>query len=332
MSRNPCLIVIIAFIVVGSLSALQTLSCWGAEQRYAPDDPFAAIDGEPIFLGELNLILTERLRVRDMDRVSLDVKRATAALLVRRHLAMKSLQQQGGRSLAAIVDRRIETFAREAARRGSSLAEQAKSRLADETSLKADIRWRTAWGEYLKSQLNETNLRRFFGREHARYAGGRWRVSQIFVDMDSSDGASVEVAAMRMKELADQVRASGSVAIAFAEAARQHSDAGSASDGGMIGWVEKEGDLPASVMNAVRETAPGKVSEPVDSPLGMHLVFVHESEAGKLTFDELSDQGQLRRDAADALFDALVRRQSDAKIVWFIGALKPPQEIRIIPD
>jgi len=150
--------------------------------------------------------------------------------------------------------------------------------------------------------------------------------------MDSSDAASVEVAVKRMKDLADQIRSSDSASAAFAEAARQHSDAGSAADGGMIGWVEKEGDLPASVMNAVRETEPGQVSEPIRSPLGMHLLFVHQSEAGKLTFDELSDQGQLRRDAADALFDTLVRRQSDAKIVWFIGALKPPPEIRIIPD
>ena len=315
----------VALCVVGSQLAAS------ADERYGPEDPFAAIDGEPIFLGELNLILAERLRVRDLDRVSLDVKRATAALLVRRHLALNSLQQQGGDSLAAMIDRKIDAFAQEAARRGSSLAEQAKSRLADEPSLKADIRWRTAWGEYLKSQLNEPNLRRFFARQHSRYAGGRWKVSQIFVDLDSSDAASIAVAEQKMKDLADQVRASDSVADAFSQAAKQYSDAASAASGGMVGWVEKEGDLPASVMNAVRETEPGDVSQPVRSPLGMHLVFVHDSQAGKLTFDELSDQSQLRRDAADALFDTLVRRQSDAKIVWFIGALKPPPGIDIIP-
>ena len=84
-------------------------------------------------------------------------------------------------------------------------------------------------------------------------------------------------------------------------------------------------------MAAVRQTKPGEISEPVRSPLGMHLVYVHRAEAGKLTFDDLTDQAQLRRDAADALFDALVAQQKSAKVTWFVRALRPPPSIPIIP-
>jgi peptidyl-prolyl cis-trans isomerase C len=244
---------------------------------------------------------------------------------------MKTLRQQGGDALQAMIRRQVESYANEARRRGSNLAQQAKARMADEKSLTTDIAWRTAWSQYLKSRLNEANLRLYFNQQRERYAGNRWEVSQIFVKMGTRDAASVQAAKGNMSELADEIRASGTVAESFADAAEQHSDSGSAAQGGMVGWVEKDGDLPSAVMAAVRKTEVGNISEPVQSPLGMHLVYVHRAEAGKLTFDELTDQAQLRRDAADALFDALVAKQRGAKITWFVGALRPPQSVNIIP-
>jgi len=303
-----------------------------ADETFEPGDPIAAVDGQPIYLGELNLILTQRLKARDLDNVPIEVQQATAALLVRRHLAMKSLEQQGGAALQGIIRRQIESYAAEARRRGSSLEQQATSRMADEKSLIADIAWQTAWSQYLKSRLNDTNLRRFFEKQRDQYAGNRWEVSQVFVKMDTRDAESVEAAKASMAELAEQLQSSGSVTAAFADAARQHSDSGSAAQGGMVGWVEKNGDLPSSVMAAIRKTGVGKISEPVQSPLGIHLVYVHRAEAGKLTFDDLTDQAQLRRDAADALFDALVTQQRSAKVTWFVGALRPPQNVSIVPE
>lgn len=303
-----------------------------AADKFLPGDPIAAIDGEPIYLGELNLILTERMNVRDLDKVAIEIQQATAALLVRRHLAMKSLRQQGGDSLEAMIRRQVDLFAGEARRRGSNLAQQAKARMADEQSLIADISWRTAWSQYLKSRLNDANLRRYFDQQQDRYAGNRWEVSQIFVKMETSDAESVQAAKQNLSELADDIRASGAVAESFADAARQHSDSGSAAQGGMVGWVEKDGDLPSAVMAAIRKTEVGNISEPVQSPLGMHLVYVLRAEPGKLTFDELTDQAQLRRDAADALFDALIEKQAGVKVTWFINALRPPQSVSIIPQ
>jgi parvulin-like peptidyl-prolyl isomerase len=301
------------------------------QDKLEPGDPIAAIDGEPIYLGELNLILTQRLKVRDLDRLGIEVQQATAALLVRQHLAMKSLRKQGGDALDAMIRRQIQQYESESRRRGSSIEQQAEQRMADEKSLRADIAWRTAWGQYLKSRLNDANLRRFFQQRRTRYGGGRWEVSQIFVQTDTRDADSVQAAAANLAKLAAELRASDSVAAAFAAAAQEHSDSGSAAAGGKVGWVEKDGDLPSSVMAAVRETKPGEISEPVQSPLGMHLVLVHQFEPGNLEFDDLTDQAQLRRDAADALFDALIAQQRDAKVTWFVPALRPPPTIPIIP-
>ena len=324
---------------------VQTLSCIaafalvvlsGVPARAAddlePGDPFAAIDGDPIYLGELNLVLTERLRVRDLDRVPPEVQQATAALLVRRHLAMKSMEEQGGAALDSLLKRYVEAYAADVRRRGSSLEVQAKARMADEKSLIADMRWRKAWSQYLQSRLNDANLRRFFEQRRRQYAGTRWDVSQIFVKADMKDATSVAVAEGDVAELAEQIRQSPSPADAFSEAAILHSESPTSDAGGRVGWVEKDGDLPKSVMQAIRNAKPGDVAGPVRSPLGVHLVLIHDEEEGKLQFEDLTDQAQLRRDAANALFDALISQQADAKISWFVSKLKPPASIPIVPQ
>ena len=302
-----------------------------ADDQYGPGDPIAAIDGEPVYLGELNLILSATLRADNLDKVDMKVQQATALLLVRRHLAMKSLQQLGGEALDAMIQRRLDTFAAEVRRRGSSLAEHAEARMSDKASLRADFAWQVAWSRYTGSRLNETNLRKYFQRHIDRYGGNRWEVSQIFVELDSPDRPTIESTRDQLTALANEIRASGAVAEEFANAARQHSDSGSAAQGGLVGWVENDGDLPSSVMAVIRNLEPGQISRPARSPLGMHLLYVHRKEAGKLTYEGLTDQAQLRRDAANALFDALVARQRDAKVAWFIKALRPPKNVPVIP-
>ncbi|MCG8650835.1 MAG: peptidylprolyl isomerase, partial [Pirellulales bacterium] len=311
---------------------LATTPAAGQKEKYAPEDPIAAVDGEPIYLGEMNLVLGDRLGSVDLDQVDAGIKQATAALLVRRHLAFKSLRNQGGQALQAMVDRQLKSLADEARRLGRSLQQHAESRSADEKSLRADIAWKIAWSQYLKSRLTDENLRQYFQRHQKRYSGGRWRVSQLFVEVDVNDLPAVAQTQRSLEKLAQQITASGAPETEFAEAARLHSDAGSAPEGGRVGWVENDGDLPTAVMEAVRQAEIGKVTPPVRSPLGLHLVLVHEYEPGKISFDELADQSQLRRDAADALFEALIRRSAAARVTWFIDALKPPANIPIIPD
>jgi hypothetical protein len=318
------------FIATCAVLAL-TCAAGRAADDLEPGDPFAAIDGDPIYLGELNLVLTERLRVRDLDRVPPEVQQATAALLVRRHLAMKSMEQQGGAALESLLKRYVEAYATDVRRRGSSLKLQAEARMADEKSLVADMRWRKAWSQYLQSRLNDTNLRRFFEQRRRQYAGTRWDVSQIFVKADMKDATSVAVVEGDVAELAEQIRQSPSPSDAFSEAAILHSESPTSDAGGRVGWVEKDGDLPKSVMQAIRSSKPGDVAGPIRSPLGVHLVMIHDEEEGKLQFEDLTDQAQLRRDAANALFDALISQQADAKISWFVSKLKPPPSIPIIP-
>lgn len=303
-----------------------------AEEKFGPDDPFASINGEPVFLGELNLILVERLKIKDLDRVPMNVQQATALILVRQHLALRSLKKQGGASLDAMLGRQISAFADDAKRRGTSLEDYARKRQSNERSLRADLTWRFAWAQYLKSRLNDKVLKSFYDRNREKYGAGAWEVSQIFLKFDRKDDTSIGVAESRINNIAAQLRDATSLDSAFAEAASDHSDGGTAADGGKLGWVEGNGDLPKVVMNAVRQAKAGELAGPVKSPLGFHLILVQQFKQKDIPFEELSDHAQLRRDAADALFQMLLKEQKDAKVAWYIGGLKPPGNQPIIPQ
>ena len=316
--NHPLAYAIFSLVLLAADSVIQ------ADDTYGPADPVASIDGKPIYLGELNLILVQRLGADKLKRATVEIQQAAAVILLRRHLAMQSLRSKAADTLDGLIKKDLDAFAADLKRRGSSLSDYARQRFADERSLSADLAWRTAWRVYLKSRMTDENLRKYFEREKTRYAGGRWNVSQVFLKLDVSDPTSVAITTKRMQELADEIRTTDSIEVAFATAAREYSDAGSAEQGGMIGWVQNDGDLPKQVMQTIRELKVGEVSSPIRSPLGMHLLLLHEHEAGKMTFDQLTDQSQLKRDAADTLFESLVRQQKESKVVWHIKSLRPP--------
>ncbi|MGB7347070.1 MAG: peptidylprolyl isomerase [Pirellulaceae bacterium] len=303
-----------------------------AQQTLRPEDPIASVDGQPIFLGELNLVLVDRLKIRDVSKATDQVRQAIAATLVRQHLAMKSLRSQGGASLQQMIDRHISELERELKRRGSSLQQHAKLRSSTEASYRESLAWEAAWRGYLKSRMTDENLQTYFQRNQQKYGGGRWDVSQLYLKVDTADQATAQAVKERLEKLVQEIRQSDSPEAKFTDAARTHSEGGSASNGGRVGWVQADGDLPASVMNAVRSTKAGDVSDVVVSPMGLHVVLVHEFQKSDVGFDDLTDQAQLRRDATDALFHQLVRQQKDAKVSWYIPALKPPAEVSLIPE
>lgn len=68
----------------------------------------------------------------------------------------------------------------------------------------------------------------------------------------------------------------------FAELARQYSEDSSANDGGNLGWVNP-GDTVPEFEKAMNNLAPGKISEPIRSPFGWHIIQVIERRKQDMT-------------------------------------------------
>lgn len=299
-----------------------------AQQTFVPSDPIASIDGDPILLGELNYLLASKLRVDDPIKVSIEVQQASSALLVRQHLAMKSLLTQGGESLQSMLDRQWIAFVNDVKRQGSTIDRYSKQRKSNEQSVRRSRDWDTAWGIYLRRMMTESNLKRFYEMNSEDYASTKWKVSHIFVPVEDDQPNAEEIAEQRIRQIVDQLDSASDLKreTRFAELAMSESDGATAREGGMIGWVSKPGDLPESLMKAIRATSDGAVTAAVRSPLGFHLAFVHEQSSMEVPFEKVADRSKLRRDAADKLFETLIARRKDAKVIWYITGLRPPKK------
>ena len=311
------------------LAALVASSVVFAEETFGPDDPIAAVDGKAVYLGELNLLLSRQLRGKDIGSLPIEVQRAAAVVLVRRHLAMRTLLAKGGSSIQASIDRGNQVLIDQQARRGQSIEALAKKSHSNEKSLIAHSSWEIAWNQYIKSVLTQKNLRRYFDQNRDKYGGKRRQISQLVVAVDSTDQASAAATVDQLKQIANRVRQSDSAEEAFSQIRSEHTD--TTDDDGRV-WVSKPGDVPRAVFDALPLVGQPGVLDPVTSPLGVHLVYVHEIESVEISFDDLTDLATIRRDATNALFEALVAQQQDAKIQWFIPALKPPTDVELVPN
>ncbi|QEG43678.1 peptidylprolyl isomerase [Roseimaritima ulvae] len=296
-----------------------------------PAEVICTVDEQPIYRGEFNLMLAEQLAGKSTDTASAAMRQAIALTLVRRHLAMRSLLELGGESFKAQLKQGTQQAAQQAERRGDSLDQVAERAGSDMRSLGRDLVWKIGWAQYLRSRLTEENLQRFFDANRAKYDGTKVRVSHLFVPLAAGDPEAVRQSMENLQALAARIAAADDVATEFAAAVREHSQSTSADNDGDLGWVGGQGDLPPAVSEAVMAAKVGQVVGPIRSPLGLHLLYVQQRRDGQLSREQMPDQAGLRRDAAAAMFTALVRRQRDADVQWLDESLTPPAEAAVIP-
>lgn len=134
--------------------------------------------------------------------------------------------------------------------------------------------------------LTEEQLRSRFMRE-APGAEVRARHILLTYPQGASDEQRDSVRALA-RDLADRIRGGGD----FAALARQHSrDPGSGQQGGDLGWFGR-GQMVPPFEEAAFSLAPGEVSDPVETPYGVHVIQVQERRAPD--FDSVADMYRQR--------------------------------------
>ncbi len=148
--------------------------------------------------------------------------------------------------------------------------------------------------------VDESTLRRLYDERSGAFSVGEERhVRHILIAVD--DGADAE-SVNQARERAADLRRRIDGGEAFADLAREYSDdSGSAGDGGDLGFISR-GMMPSSFEDAMFALAEGGVSEPVQSPFGLHIIRVDRIRPGSTrSFEEM--RGQLRDEYLSARAD-----------------------------
>jgi peptidyl-prolyl cis-trans isomerase SurA len=118
----------------------------------------------------------------------------------------------------------------------------------------------------------------------------------------------------RMDDLRERLENGGN----FAELARLHSEDGSASKGGDLGWVNPGETVPEfeKAMNALK---PGEISVPVRSPFGWHIIQVIERRSQDMSKEatRLKARQEIRTRKSEEAFEDWLRELRDRAYVEY---------------
>ncbi|QDT37440.1 peptidylprolyl isomerase [Stratiformator vulcanicus] len=266
----------------------------------AAEEPVALVNGEPITAADI----TFERSLRKVAGSDADVPRALIVEeLISRELLRQFLKDRRAIPEVEQIDRAKTRFIeRLTAGRPEARAQLEQLGLTDarlETAVAVSLGWET----HLRRVITEKSLRDYFEANRRRFDGSRLKVRQIFL-AKGFDGVPPAQTQMRLEQIRQEINGDGD---SFAAAALKHSEAPSSAEGGSLGWISPFGDIPSAIAPAVFRLGAGEISEPLESPLGWHLVLVEQIEEGELSLEDV--RPIVRAELARQLRSQLVAEQ-----------------------
>jgi len=132
--------------------------------------------------------------------------------------------------------------------------------------------------------VSDEEVLRFYQQHRDRFMlPPEVRISQILIAL----GSGSELLAVREK--AQEVYALLKKGERFEELAAKHSDGPEGRRGGSLGYI-RPGDMLPQIQKAIEQAPPGSVTEPIASPIGMHIIRVDDRKAPQFRpFEEVKE-------------------------------------------
>ena len=152
------------------------------------------------------------------------------------------------------------------------------------------IEFYTLSADYYKDivKVREREVRRYFKKNTESYVTPpQIKARHILLKLPpDSPKETLTEKQQQLEKLLTQIKSGAS----FEELAREHSEDGTAADGGDLGWF-KPGEMVPAFETAAFALAAGEVSDIVQSPFGLHLIKVDElKEEITKSLDEARDE------------------------------------------
>lgn len=301
-----------------SLAILLVLGAWARAADRA--QVAARVGPDSISVGEVLREMKTALGDRELSAAEEEVLQAqTLGLLVNRQLVMQYLDRLKLAATKAEIDAQVERITKELKRQGLTLTDQLARLELSEDEFRRALAWETSWPKYLESKMTPENIAKYFEKHRRDFDGTQVHVAHLLLKVESpGDPRAVQAVVDQAGQLREDILAGK---ITFAEAARKHSQAPTAAEGGDIGLISRHEPMPDAFSEAAFELEVGQTSEPVLTTFGVHLVHCLAIEPGKLTLEDEGVEEAVRQELIRYLFMWVSERQRTRSSVEFTGAL-----------
>ena len=304
LNRSLCQIVFAAtcLAVLGSAAAFQNLP---------PETVVVTVNGNAITEGDLEFVYLAR-GVRD--ELKPKVRDQYIEDLIDRSLLKAFLVEQKIKASDAIVDERVQRMEKLVNREGLDFTETLESLGYTRETFREAVEQPIVWNVHARRVITDKAIATYWRQHKERFDGTEVRAAQIVkrVPKDATD-QQVEALKQQLADLKAKIVAGD---ISFADAAKAESDSPSGKDGGDIGQFVYRGRMPVELTSVAFALKPGEVSEPFQSPFGMHLLTPIEIIPGDLSLEDSRGEifGVLSRELQKRLIVELRKNANIRKV------------------
>ena len=270
-------------LVAALLLCVCSTVAFGQSQREKSDSVLATVGRRKITLSEVELF---KVRRGIPGKLTPELKKRLLTLLIDRCVVENWLAKKvkiDRRQLA----RQVALTRTQIKRSGKDPDTFFKTIGISDKQLAGLLEGTVRWNLYVAGKLSNDAIRGEFRRNRARYNDTRVRARQILIKAKPGDTTARQMAIQKLRDAKQKAAGSES---AFEELAKSMSQSPSAKQGGDVGFFAWQGQMPSAVAAAAFKLKIGDISDPIESPFGVHLLKVTDRREGTLSPEDARPQ------------------------------------------
>jgi peptidyl-prolyl cis-trans isomerase C len=287
----------------------------GAKAASTDRTVVARLNNKPIYKFEIDEIVADWSRSQSIDSTNLAMVQASALdRIIGQRLLFEFLREKELVATREEIETNVKKMREELKSQNTTLEKRLQDLGANLASLRTQLATQLSIQKFVAEYGKPELIESYFDRNKRKFDGTELRVSHVLLRPTKNGGAAESATmlseARRIKEEIESGK------LTFADAAMKFSAGPSKSEGGDLGFIGRAGPMVEAFNRAAFELEEGKISDPVITTFGVHLITVSEVKPGDKKLEEVREE--VMPVFAQWLIEKLIERERKGAKIEFV--------------